>query len=255
MDRAAAVLLADAAAAAGVRRYLLVSSTGVDAPPAPGTDEVWAAYLRAKKAAEEAIRGTRPGLDDPAPGAAHRRSGHRHGCCWPRRRSSAGQVTRDDTAAVLAALLDAPGTAGQVLELRAGEDDAARRGDPGVGMSARASESSVMSDVRTSSWSAAARSARTPPTTPSRGGLSAMIVEAELLGGECSYWACMPSKALLRTGHAVAALRRLPGTTATFDPAAVLARRDGFTHDWDDAGQVEWAEGAGITRAARAGPG
>ncbi len=79
-----------------------------------------------------------------------------------------------------------------------------------------------------------------------RGGLSAMIIEADLLGGECSYWACMPSKALLRTGHAVAALRRLPGTTAGFDPAAVLARRDGFTHSWDDAGQAEWAEGAGI---------
>ncbi|MDT7654742.1 MAG: hypothetical protein QOI36_6148 [Pseudonocardiales bacterium] len=80
-----------------------------------------------------------------------------------------------------------------------------------------------------------------------RAGLSAAIVEAELLGGECSYWACMPSKALLRTGHAVAAVRRLPGTTADFDPAAVLARRDSFTHDWNDESQVEWAEGAGIT--------
>jgi pyruvate/2-oxoglutarate dehydrogenase complex dihydrolipoamide dehydrogenase (E3) component len=80
-----------------------------------------------------------------------------------------------------------------------------------------------------------------------RGGLTAMIIEAELLGGECSYWACMPSKALLRTGHAVAALRRLPGTSAEFDPLAVLARRDAITHNWDDSGQLEWAEGAGIT--------
>jgi pyruvate/2-oxoglutarate dehydrogenase complex dihydrolipoamide dehydrogenase (E3) component len=80
-----------------------------------------------------------------------------------------------------------------------------------------------------------------------RAGLSAAIVESELLGGECSYWACMPSKALLRTGHAAAALRRLPGTTAEFDPEAVLARRDTFTHSFDDASQVEWAEGAGIT--------
>lgn len=80
-----------------------------------------------------------------------------------------------------------------------------------------------------------------------RAGLTAAIVESELLGGECSYWACMPSKALLRTGHAAAALRRLPGTTAEFDPAAVLARRDTFTHDWDDASQVSWAEDAGIT--------
>jgi dihydrolipoamide dehydrogenase len=77
-------------------------------------------------------------------------------------------------------------------------------------------------------------------------GLSAVIVEAELLGGECSYWACMPSKALLRTGQAVEAVRRLPGTTADFDPAAVLARRDTITHDWNDDSQVEWAEGAGI---------
>jgi dihydrolipoamide dehydrogenase len=79
-----------------------------------------------------------------------------------------------------------------------------------------------------------------------RGGLTAMIIESELLGGECSYWACMPSKALLRTGHAVAAVRRLPGTSASFDPLAVLARRDAITHGWDDSGQVEWADGAGI---------
>jgi dihydrolipoamide dehydrogenase len=79
-----------------------------------------------------------------------------------------------------------------------------------------------------------------------RGGLTPMIIEAELLGGECSYWACMPSKALLRTGHAVAALRRLPGTSPEFDPLAVLTRRDAIAHNWDDSGQVEWAEGAGI---------
>jgi dihydrolipoamide dehydrogenase len=79
-----------------------------------------------------------------------------------------------------------------------------------------------------------------------RSGLSAVIVEAELLGGECSYWACVPSKALLRTGHAVAAVRRLPGTTADFDPAGVLARRDSFAHNWNDEGQLEWARSAGI---------
>jgi pyruvate/2-oxoglutarate dehydrogenase complex dihydrolipoamide dehydrogenase (E3) component len=79
-----------------------------------------------------------------------------------------------------------------------------------------------------------------------RAGLSALIVESELLGGECSFWACIPSKTLLRTGHAVAAARRLPGTTVGFDPAAVLARRDSFTHDWDDESQVQWATGAGI---------
>ncbi|WP_028938493.1 dihydrolipoyl dehydrogenase family protein [Pseudonocardia spinosispora] len=80
-----------------------------------------------------------------------------------------------------------------------------------------------------------------------RGGLTAAIVESELVGGECSYWACMPSKALLRTGHAVAAARRLPGVTATYDPAAVLTRRDEIAAHWHDDGQVRWAEGAGIT--------
>ncbi|QYN35844.1 NAD(P)/FAD-dependent oxidoreductase [Pseudonocardia sp. DSM 110487] len=79
-----------------------------------------------------------------------------------------------------------------------------------------------------------------------RAGLSALIVESELLGGECSFWACIPSKVLLRTGHAVAAVRRLPGTTVDFEPAAVLARRDSFTHDWDDESQVQWATGTGI---------
>jgi dihydrolipoamide dehydrogenase len=79
-----------------------------------------------------------------------------------------------------------------------------------------------------------------------RGGLTAVLVESELVGGECSYWACMPSKALLRTGHAVAAARRLPGVTADFEPAAVLKRRDVITHGWSDESQVAWATGAGI---------
>lgn len=125
VDRAAAVLLADAARIAGVRRYLLVSSAGVDEPPAPAgrVDEVWGAYIAAKRAAEEAIRGAdhldwtilRPGslTDDPGVGRVLLAPP-------PVARSS---VTRDDTAAVLVALLDTPGSAGKVLELREGETD------------------------------------------------------------------------------------------------------------------------------------
>lgn len=83
-----------------------------------------------------------------------------------------------------------------------------------------------------------------------QGGLTAVLIESELVGGECSYWACMPSKALIRSGHALRAAQRLGGAreavTGDLDVAAVLARRTSFTHDWDDASQVGWAEGAGI---------
>lgn len=122
VDRAAAELLAEAARLAGVRRYLLVSSTGVDEPLDPGRDEVWAAYVKAKKAAEEALRATdldwtilRPGrlTDDPGTGRVLLSPP-------PVERAD---VTRDDTAAVLAALLDSPGSVGKVLELREGEDE------------------------------------------------------------------------------------------------------------------------------------
>src|SRR5690606_21798533 len=81
-------------------------------------------------------------------------------------------------------------------------------------------------------------------------GLSVAIVEAELVGGECSYWACMPSKALLRSGHALAAARRVAGAaqavTGELDAAAVLARRNSFTSDWSDDGQVDWLDSVGI---------
>ncbi|MBD5787191.1 NAD(P)/FAD-dependent oxidoreductase [Cellulosimicrobium terreum] len=82
-----------------------------------------------------------------------------------------------------------------------------------------------------------------------RTGLSVALVEAELLGGECSYWACMPSKALLRPGAARAELAGVPGAgePGDLDVAAVLAWRDSMTSDWDDAGQVAWIEGVGVT--------
>jgi pyruvate/2-oxoglutarate dehydrogenase complex dihydrolipoamide dehydrogenase (E3) component len=84
-----------------------------------------------------------------------------------------------------------------------------------------------------------------------QGGLTAAIVERELVGGECSYWACMPTKALLRDAAALRAARALPAAgraaSGALDPAAVLARRDRFAADWNDSGQVGWLISAGIT--------
>lgn len=80
-----------------------------------------------------------------------------------------------------------------------------------------------------------------------QGGLTAVIVESELVGGECSYWACMPSKALLRSPQALRAAQHVRGVIGgTLDPAEVLARRDSFTSHWSDEGQVEWLNSAGI---------
>ncbi|WP_217214214.1 NAD(P)/FAD-dependent oxidoreductase [Streptomyces sp. AC550_RSS872] len=80
-------------------------------------------------------------------------------------------------------------------------------------------------------------------------GLSTAVVESELVGGECSYWACMPSKALLRPAIAQADARRLPGLAQAvqgpLNAAAVLARRNDFTSDWHDDGQVQWLAGIG----------
>src|SRR5215212_11065930 len=83
-----------------------------------------------------------------------------------------------------------------------------------------------------------------------RGGLTAVLVESELVGGECSYWACMPSKALLRGTEVLTEARAVDGAaqavTGEQDVAATLARRDSFASHWDDARQVKWVEGAGI---------
>ncbi|WP_445525527.1 dihydrolipoyl dehydrogenase family protein [Streptomyces cyslabdanicus] len=80
-------------------------------------------------------------------------------------------------------------------------------------------------------------------------GLSTAVVESELVGGECSYWACMPSKALLRPVIARADARRLPGLSQAvrgpLDDAAVLARRDEYTAHWHDDGQVRWLDSIG----------
>ncbi|WP_406864837.1 NAD(P)/FAD-dependent oxidoreductase [Streptomyces sp. HUAS MG47] len=83
-----------------------------------------------------------------------------------------------------------------------------------------------------------------------RSGLTAVVVEAEAVGGECSYRACVPSKALLRPGAAREAARSVDGArqavAADLDPAHVLTRRDRFTGRGDDTGQADWLKGAGI---------
>ncbi len=82
-------------------------------------------------------------------------------------------------------------------------------------------------------------------------GLEVALVEDHLVGGECSYYACMPSKALLRPGELLAEVARVKGAaerlTATDpDPKATLARRDEVTHGGDDSGQLPWLEAKGI---------
>jgi dihydrolipoamide dehydrogenase len=82
------------------------------------------------------------------------------------------------------------------------------------------------------------------------GGLSVAIVEERLVGGECSFYGCIPSKTLIRPGDVLAAARRVPGAaeavTGSIDAQAAFAQRDYMTSSWDDAGQVPWLESEGI---------
>jgi uncharacterized protein YbjT (DUF2867 family) len=119
VDRAAAELLVAAAETAGVRRYLLISSMGASDDPPPGTDEVFAAYLRAKAASENALRESdldwtilRPGRLTDEPGT---------GMVRLARTVRRGSVSRDDVAAVLTALLDEPRAIGRTLEIVGGD--------------------------------------------------------------------------------------------------------------------------------------
>ena len=85
-------------------------------------------------------------------------------------------------------------------------------------------------------------------------GMSSAIIERELLGGECSYWACMPSKALLRPIAVADLTADLGGvSTAHVAPKALLERRDYWVSSYDDAGQDTWADGAGIAVVRGAG--
>jgi pyruvate/2-oxoglutarate dehydrogenase complex dihydrolipoamide dehydrogenase (E3) component len=80
------------------------------------------------------------------------------------------------------------------------------------------------------------------------GGLRVATIEQHLVGGECSYYACMPSKALLRPGELLAETRRVPGLRAEgLDVGAVLARRDEVIHHRDDSSQLPWLEERGVT--------
>ena len=82
-------------------------------------------------------------------------------------------------------------------------------------------------------------------------GHAVAIVESELVGGECSYYACMPSKALLRPAQALAEARRVPGAreaaSGELDTEAPLRRPDQVIGNLDDAGQVPWLESRGVT--------
>ncbi|HYB34947.1 MAG TPA: NAD(P)/FAD-dependent oxidoreductase [Mycobacterium sp.] len=82
-------------------------------------------------------------------------------------------------------------------------------------------------------------------------GLSVAVVERELVGGECSYWACVPSKALLRPVIAVADAGRVDGAreavTGSINAAGVFGRRDRYVSNWDDTGQADWVAGIGAT--------
>ncbi|GAB3443478.1 NAD(P)H-binding protein [Streptomonospora sediminis] len=120
VDRDAALLLADAASLAGVRRYIMVSAIGVDDGPPPGSEPVWAAYIEAKRAADDELRQRsletdwtilRPGrlTDDPGTGTV-----------WLAPKVERGEIPREDVAAVIAALLAEPATVGRVLELVGG---------------------------------------------------------------------------------------------------------------------------------------
>jgi dihydrolipoamide dehydrogenase len=81
-------------------------------------------------------------------------------------------------------------------------------------------------------------------------GLKVALVEKELVGGECSYWGCVPSKTLIRPGDVIAAARRVPGAreaiTGEIDVAAAFAQRDYMTNNWTDDSQQQWLQGKSI---------
>lgn len=121
VDRDAAILLADAAEAAGVGRYLLISAMGADSSASDrGRDPVFAAYLRAKGAADDAVN-ARSGLSTTTlrPGRLTNEPGT--GRVTIATSTGRGNIPREDVAAVLVALLDTPGSGGRTLEVISGD--------------------------------------------------------------------------------------------------------------------------------------
>jgi uncharacterized protein YbjT (DUF2867 family) len=118
VDRAAAALLADAAILAGIRRYVLVSAIGSDGGAQPSHDPIFAAYMTAKKAADDDLRTRDLDWTVVRPGALTDASGSGHVTLTTR--VGRGSVSREDVAAVLVALLDEPRTAGLSLDLVSG---------------------------------------------------------------------------------------------------------------------------------------
>jgi uncharacterized protein YbjT (DUF2867 family) len=120
VDRDAAILLADAAEAAGVSRYLMVSAMGADGPPPEGADEVFVAYLQAKAAADEDVR-RRPALNTTIVRPGHLTDDPGTGRVRVANSTGSGSIPRADVAAILVALLDAPATGGITFEVISGD--------------------------------------------------------------------------------------------------------------------------------------
>jgi uncharacterized protein YbjT (DUF2867 family) len=120
VDRDAAILLADAAEAAGVRRYVMISAMGADADAEEGRDEVFAAYLRAKGAADDDIR-ARKGLAATVVRPGHLTDDSGTGRVTVADSTGRGDISRADVAAVLRAVLDAPETEGRTFEVISGD--------------------------------------------------------------------------------------------------------------------------------------
>ena len=120
VDRDAAILLADAAEVAKVRRYVMISGIGADADAPHTRDEVFTTYLRAKGAADDDVR-TRKGLDTTIVRPGHLTNESGTGRVTIATHTGRGDIPREDVAAVLLAVLDTPSTAGQTFELISGE--------------------------------------------------------------------------------------------------------------------------------------